>query len=402
MLLQGRIQFRVNRTGPGGQHTVKILLDHRDGPADQVAQVVRQVRVHPGQEGLIGIVTVGAEGHLPHQVIAQRIHAVPCDNGFRINYIPLGLAHPVRAEQQPAVAEYLLRQGQAQGVQHDGPVDCMEPHDLFAHQMNVRRPVFPEQLVVFRAVAQCGNVVAERVDPDVYGMLLVKVHRHAPLHARTAHAKVLQARPQEVGQHLVRPLRRLDKVRMGLDIVDQPVLVFAHLEEIAFLPHGLAGASAVRADFHAVLLHQLSGRPEAFAGRTVHSFVLGLINIPLLIELAEDLLYDLHMPLFCGADKIIVLNVHKLPEILRLRHDLVHILDRGHARFGSLLFDLLAVLIRTGQKICVVSLHLSEPGHGVRSHGCIGVADGHVAGRIIDRRGDVEGFLGLTHGSFLL
>ena len=39
-------------------------------------QIVHQVGVHAGQQRLVGVVAVGAEGHLAHQVIAQRVHAV--------------------------------------------------------------------------------------------------------------------------------------------------------------------------------------------------------------------------------------------------------------------------------------------------------------------------------------
>ena len=89
VLLQGGIQFSVHCVCPGGQDAVKILLDHRHGPADQVAQVVRQVRIHTGQEGFIGVVPVRSEGHFPHQVIAERIHAVTGHNGAGIDHIAL-------------------------------------------------------------------------------------------------------------------------------------------------------------------------------------------------------------------------------------------------------------------------------------------------------------------------
>ena len=401
MLLQGGIQFRISRVCPGGQYAVEVFLDHRNGPADQVAQVVCQICVHPGQEGFVGVVSVGTEGHFPHQVIAERIHAVTCNDGAGINHIALGFAHPVSAEQQPAVAEHLFRQRQAQGMQHNRPVNRMEAHDLLTHQVDIRRPVFAVKLVVFRSVAQSGNIIAQRVNPDIYGVLVVKVHRNAPFDAGPAHAQILEAGTQEVGQHLVSPFCRLDKVRMGLNIVDQPVLVFAHFEEIAFFLHGLAGPSAVRADFHAVLFHQLGGRPETFTGRTVHSFILRLVNISLFIELAEDFLHNFDMPLLGGADKVVVLNVHEFPQILRLSHDFIHIFNGRYTGFCCLLLNLLAVFVRTGQKIRVIALHLLEPGHGIGCHGCVGVADGHVAGRIINRRSDVEGLFALTHGSFL-
>ena len=383
---------------PSGDYAAKVLFDHRHRAADQVAQVIGQVGVHAGEEGFVGVVAVRAEGHFAHEVIAQGVHAVAGHDGLGIDHVALGFAHAVRAEEQPAVAEHLLGQGQPQGVEHDGPVDGVEAHDFLAHQMHVGGPVFLEQLVVIGAVAQGGDVIGQGVDPHIHGMLGVEVHGHAPLHAGAADAQILQAGLEEIVDHFIGALGGLDKLGMGFDVVDHPVLILAHTEEIAFLLHGLAGAAAVRTHLLAILVHQLGGGPEGFAGGAVHAFVFGLVNVALLVELAEDFLDDPGVAVFRGADEIVVVDVHQLPQLLGFGHDLVHVLDGGHARFGGLLLDLLAVLVGAGEEVGVIPLHLLEPGHGVGGHGGVGVADGHVAGGVVDGRGDVVGLF-LIHGN---
>ena len=90
-----------------------------------------------------------------------------------------------------------------------------------------------------------------------------------------------------------------------------------------------------------------------------------------------------------GADEVIIFNVHQLPQVLGVGDDLIHISLGGDALFSSLALDLLAVLIRAGQEIGVITRHLLKTGHGVRRHRGVGVADVHVAGGIVNRRGNV-------------
>ena len=83
--------------------------------------------------------------------------------------------------------------GKGSPVQDDGPDDGMEADDLLADEVDVGGPVFLIQAVVSTRVAQGGDVVGQRVQPHVDGMLFVKVHRHAPFDGCAADAEVLQA-----------------------------------------------------------------------------------------------------------------------------------------------------------------------------------------------------------------
>ena len=389
----------VNVRRPRGQRAVEIFFDHRHRAGHKVAQIIGKVGVHAGQEGLVGIIAVRAEGHFTQQVIAQRVRAVARHDGLRIDDVALGFAHFIVGEQQPAVGEDLLGQGQPQRVEHDGPIDGVEAHDLLTHQMHVRRPIFAEKPVVRRIVAQCGNIIGQRVDPHIHNVSGVKIHRHAPCEAGAAHAQILQAGLEEIVNHFVGAGGGLNEIGMGLDIVDQPILIFAHTEEIAFLLHGLDGRAAIRAAFHAVLLHHLRGRPERFARRAVQPLVGALINVALIVEAAENLLHGAHMAFVRGADEIVVFNLHQLPKLLGVGHNFIDILLGRYALLGRLALDLLSVLVRTGEEIGVVARQLLKARHRVRRHGGVGVPDVHVARRVIDGCGDVEGlfFAGFAH-----
>ena len=208
------------------------------------------------------------------------------------------------------MTEYLLGQLKSQRVQHDRPVNRMEAHDFLAHQMHVRRPVFVKQLRMIGAVAQRGNVIGKRVDPNVHHVLGIEIHRHAPLEGCAAHAQILKSGTQEIIQHFVRPRRRLNEIGMAFDVFDQPRRIFAHAEEIALLAHLFGGTAAIGAK---IALLELRGRPEGFALRAVLSFIFRFINVALIIELLEDLLNHLFMAFIGRADEIIVFDVHQLP-----------------------------------------------------------------------------------------
>ena len=220
-------------------------------------------------------------------------------------------------------------------------------------------------------------------------MLGIKINRHAPGEAGAADAQILQAGLEEVVDHLIGAAGGLDEIRMVLDVIDQPVLILAHTEEIAFFGYKLGGTAAVGAHFYAVLFHQLAGGPESFAGGAVLAFVRCLIDIALLVELAEDLLHNLLVTLVGGTDEVIVFDVHQLPQFLGIGNDFVHISLGGYALFGSLALDLLAMLVGAGQEIGVITRQLLEAGHGVGRNGGVGVADVHIAGGIVDGCGNV-------------
>ena len=368
-----------------GNFAVKVLFHHGHGAADQIAQIVGQIGVDAVQQRFVAELAVAAEGHLSHEEVADGIAAVAVAQHHGVHHVAQRLGHLLAVQHQPAMAEHLLGQGQSQRVQDDGPDDGMEADDLLAHQMQVGGPELPIQLVMIGGVAQRGDVVGQRVQPHIHSVLGVEVHRNAPLDGGTADAQILQAGLKEIVDHFIFAGRGLDEIGVLLDILDQPVLILAQLEEIGFLAGLFHGAAAIGA----VAVLQLQLGEEALAGGAVPALVAALVDVALLVKLAEDLLHGLHVALVRGADEVVVVHIHQFPQVFDARHDLVHVGLRGHALGSCLALDLLAVLVSAGEEVGVIALQLLEAGGGVGGDAAIGVADMQVVAGVVNGRGDV-------------
>jgi hypothetical protein len=65
------------------------------------------------------------------------------------------------------------------------PVDAMKTQDVFTYQLKIGGPVFEEmpfaaELVI--SVADCCNVIAQRIEPDVDRVLRIIRDRNAPFY----------------------------------------------------------------------------------------------------------------------------------------------------------------------------------------------------------------------------
>ena len=142
-------------------------------------------------------------------------------------------------------------------------------------------------------------------------------------------------------QHLVAPGFGLNELRVLLNILDEPVRIFAEPEKIAFLLGFLHRAPAIRA----LAVHKLPIQPECLAGRAVPPFVFPFIDIPLVIELFKNLLHNGLVPRIRRADKIVVGDIHELPKFLNARYDFIHIFLWLHALFLGDFLYLLAMFV---------------------------------------------------------
>ena len=115
--------------------------------------------------------------------VAHGVYAEQFDEVLGIDHVPLRFAHLAAVHQKPRMAENLLRQRQAERHEEDRPVDRVEADDVLADQVQVGRPVALELLGTLAAavVADAGDVVRQRVEPDVDDVLVVEVDRDAPL-----------------------------------------------------------------------------------------------------------------------------------------------------------------------------------------------------------------------------
>ena len=286
------------------------------------------------------------------------------------------------------MSEYLLRQRLAQCHQENRPVDRMEPDDILADQVQV---CGPQLLILFGAVAVCivadtGDVVGQRIQPYIDDMLGIEGHRNPPGEGSTGYAQILQSGEQEVVHHLVLTGNGLNELGMLINVLDQFVCIFAHAEEISLLLGRLYDTAAVRA----LAVHQLGLRPEGFTGSTVHSLVSSLIDVPLIIETLEDLLYLLLMILIRGTDELIIGNVQQITQTADDTGDLIYMFLGCDAGCLSLQFDLLSMLVSTGLEEDIIALLSLETCDAVSQYDLVVVADmglrrciGNRCGKII-------------------
>ena len=326
--------------------------------------------------------------------IAHRVYAEEVDKVFCVNDVALRFAHFAAVHQKPRVTEHLLRQRQVERHEENRPVDGVETDDVLADEVQVCRPITLELLggVAVAVVTDAGDVVCERVEPNIHDVLVVKIDRNAPLEGGSGNAEILQAGQEEVVHHFRFALRRLNELRVLIDVVDEAVCILAHLEEVCLFLRGLDLAAAVRA----LAVDKLGLGEEGLTRRAVHALVVALINIALLVELFKDLLYLLFVVIVRGADEFIVGGVHHVPVRLDNLRDVVDIFLRGDAGGIGLFFNLLAVLVRAGLEVDIVALHALIARNAVGEHDLIRVADVRAAGGVGDSRRNI--ILRFTHG----
>ena len=203
-----------------------------------------------------------------------------------------------------------LRQFHAQGHQNDRPDDAVEPDDLLADQMHVRRPELGEFFPVMQ-IAGRRNIVGQRVEPDVDDVLSVEGNRNPPVERGAGHAKVFEALFDEI-DHLVAPGNRLNELWMILDMLQQALLIFGHAEEVAFFLHHFHRPSAVGT----IAVRQLALQPESFTGSTIPAFIGSFINIPLIVYFLKNCLNYFVMAFFRRPDKIVMADAEFFPKHL--------------------------------------------------------------------------------------
>ncbi len=262
----------------------------------------------------------------------------------------------------------------------------MEAHDLFPDEMHVGGPELAVEGVVVRAVAERGDIVGERVDPDVNHVLGVERHRDAPRETRARDAQVLQPLVDEL-DHLVLAAFGLDEIGPVPIQLEQAVGIVGEAEEIGLLADHLDLAAAVRAS----AVFQLRLSPEGLAGRAVPALVLALIDVAAVVKLLKYFLHGLHVVIVRRADKLVVGDVEQFPQVLELLRDPVHIVLGGDARLFGVLLDFLTMLVRPGQKHHVVPLHSLVARNGVARQRAVAVPNVRLARRVIDGRCDVKG-----------
>ena len=88
----------------------------------------------------VGPIAIRADGEFAHDIEAEGIESPFVDDGDGIDDVAGAFAEFLAFLLPPAVDENLFGQRQAHGLEHDGPVNGVEFHDVLADDVDVRRP----------------------------------------------------------------------------------------------------------------------------------------------------------------------------------------------------------------------------------------------------------------------
>ncbi len=260
----------------------------------------------------------------------------------------------------------------------------MEPDDLLADQVVDRGPPVAAALLVL-AVADCGQVVDERVVPDVEDVPLVPGHGYAPLHRRAGDGDVLEASPHE-RQGLV-PLRgRPDGVGAFLVPREESLLEARQLEEVILLLH-LHDGSAVDG---ALAADQLLGGVVVLARHAVEAPVHVEADESVVVDPLEKRLHRVVVTRLGRADEVVVRDVEVAPGFEEALDDRVRPLLGRHTVLRGGFGHLRSVLVGTGEEEDLVADQSVPASQGIRVDGGVGVADVRHVVHVVDGRRDVE------------
>ena len=256
----------------------------------------------------------------------------------------------------------------------------MEADDILTNQMKICRPELPILLctVAVCIITDTGDIVGQGIQPYIHHMSVIKINGNPPLKGGSGHTQILQSGQKEIVHHLVLSGNRLNEFGMFVDMLNQLIRIFTHTEEISFFLGRLYFSSAVGT----LAVHKLAFGPEGLTGSTIQAFISPLINISLLIQAPENLLYLLLMVRIRGTDKLIIRYVQQVAQTANGSCHIIHKLFGSHARFLCLDLNLLPVLVCTGLEENIISFLSLKPCNTVCQYDFIIIANMRLTGSV--------------------
>jgi len=381
LLIQLRRSGSERRDLPG-----EVLVRHGEGAAEKIAQIIGEIGIEALDERFFTEIGVQSEDHLPEQEIAEGIYSVFGSQIQRPDHLALALAHLAFIDFPVAVDIQMLKQREPGSLNHGGPVDAVGFEDILGDGVLHGWPEFTVEGAV--GVAEGGDIVDEGIEPHIGHVLVVERQRDAPGQPffRPRNAEVFQRFPKE-GEDLVPVAFGADEIGVVLDIPDEPLLVFAHAEEVvALLAVFRLGLVVRAAAVDELLLHV-----KPLATDAVVPLVVSEIDVSRVMHLPQNPADIFHMVRVGGPDEIIVGHGQLRPESAELGADLIGVCFRGDAGLLRGFCDLVAVFVRSGHEKGPVSGQAVVAGKHVGDDRRVGMADMGRCVDVVDRRGDVVG-----------
>ena len=167
-----------------------MLGDHRQRALREVAEIVGEIGIDARDNGLVVVVAVLPERHLAQEEIAHLIDTVLIGQVEGIDDVADRLRHLLAPAEQEAVRIDPFLHGNARRHQKCRPIHRVEADDVLADDVYVRRPVAPVRIALV-GKADAGDVIGQRIDPDIHHVLGVIGHLDAPVERRARDRQVL-------------------------------------------------------------------------------------------------------------------------------------------------------------------------------------------------------------------
>ena len=321
-------------------------------------------------------------------MVTDSVCAVAFAQNERVNDIAERFAHLLSVKGYPAVNCKVLRERQVECHKHCGPDDSVETHDILCDHVDIGRPILVIVIVCAVLIAESCNIVGKCVYPDVNNVVGVKSYGNSPLEARSRNAEIFKTRLDEVVYKLGRSCLRTEVVCFGEKLLDA-VCKRRHFEEVSLF----LSFDNISSALGAFAVNELGFCPEAFARSTVFSDIFTLINVSSVVKLLEDFLYGLNMVIVGSADIAVVADAHTFPKLFEGLYDLINVFLWSNSRCLSFFFDLLTMLVRSGEEHNIIALHTLVSCNSIAGNGRVAVSDVRISRWVIDRGRDIKRFL---------
>ena len=205
--------------------------------------------------------------------------------------------------------------------------------------------VIPELLelgIVFLKISESGNIVRKSVKPDIDDVAFGFFDRDAPIEGGSGDAKIVEARFDEVVDHLRLAALWGDKGWVFVIELQKLVDVFTASEEIGRLLFLHYWTTTFWAD---VLRANLSFGPIGLFVDAIPTFVGAKIGIIVFDERGKNLLNGFIVAWLGGTNEVVVRNAHGFPKTGEFDGNLIDEFLRSNTFGFGVFLNLFAVLV---------------------------------------------------------
>src|SRR5580765_6261664 len=177
--------------------SIAVALNHRERATGEIAEAAREIAVRAIDQVFISKAAVLPEDHLAQNKIANGVDRKELVQHVELDRITEGLRHLATRRIDPhAMSDNGARLLNARSQKERGPVHGVKAQDVFANQVQRRPELFKanRSFLLLVAKADGRDVVRQRVEPDVHGVVRIIRNRNPPTDRRpqATDGKILQ------------------------------------------------------------------------------------------------------------------------------------------------------------------------------------------------------------------